>query len=197
MTSPQLEQYPGYFPEGSRPFWTRTKVGVVTGVVGLLLGVGASGEAPPEDEPPAVVADPEVEEDLEEALADNAELETTLQEVRDEAADELSATTKQVKKQAKATQRTAVQAAVAKVRSEERRKAAVAVQAARTAAAAAAAPAAASAPVPLASSGGSTDPRFNYCYEANDAGYGPYYQGQDPEYDWYDDNDGDGIVCET
>ncbi len=49
---------------------------------------------------------------------------------------------------------------------------------------------------PLASTQSSTDPRFSYCYEANDAGFGPYYQGQDAEYDWYDDRDGDGIVCE-
>jgi hypothetical protein len=41
-----------------------------------------------------------------------------------------------------------------------------------------------------------TDPRFSYCYEANDAGYGNYRQGVDPEYDWYDDADGDGSVCE-
>ena len=43
---------------------------------------------------------------------------------------------------------------------------------------------------------GSLDPRFDYCYQAKDAGYGPYYQGVDPEYDWYTDADGDGIVCE-
>ena len=45
-------------------------------------------------------------------------------------------------------------------------------------------------------SSGATDPQFSYCYEANDAGYGNYVQGQDPEYDWYDDNDNDGTVCE-
>jgi hypothetical protein len=45
--------------------------------------------------------------------------------------------------------------------------------------------------------GGGLDPRFAYCYQANDAGYGPYVRGVDPEYDWYDDRDGDGIVCET
>jgi hypothetical protein len=47
--------------------------------------------------------------------------------------------------------------------------------------------------------GGSTgtmDPRFDYCYEAKDAGYGPYYQGRDPEYAWYTDSDHDGVVCE-
>jgi hypothetical protein len=62
---------------------------------------------------------------------------------------------------------------------------------------AAAAPAPAPQPQTLAASGGGTDPQFSYCYEANDAGYGPYVQGQDPEYAWYDDADGDGVVCET
>jgi hypothetical protein len=41
-----------------------------------------------------------------------------------------------------------------------------------------------------------TDPRFGTCAEAKAAGYGPYYQGQDPEYDWYRDADSDGVVCE-
>ncbi|MEV6301635.1 excalibur calcium-binding domain-containing protein [Actinoplanes sp. NPDC051861] len=41
-----------------------------------------------------------------------------------------------------------------------------------------------------------TDPRFRTCGAANDAGYGPYVQGKDPEYDWYQDRDGDGVVCE-
>jgi len=40
------------------------------------------------------------------------------------------------------------------------------------------------------------DPRFDTCGEANDAGYGPYVSGKDPEYDWYRDRDHDGIVCE-
>ncbi len=41
-----------------------------------------------------------------------------------------------------------------------------------------------------------TDPRFAYCYLAQDRGYGPYQQGRDPEYAWYTDTDQDGIVCE-
>ena len=45
-------------------------------------------------------------------------------------------------------------------------------------------------------SGWGADPRFDYCYEANDAGYGNYVRGRDEEYDWYDDADNDGIVCE-
>jgi hypothetical protein len=44
--------------------------------------------------------------------------------------------------------------------------------------------------------GEGTDPRFATCREAIAAGYGPYIKGQHPEYDWYRDRDGDGIVCE-
>ncbi|BBH66459.1 hypothetical protein ACTI_31440 [Actinoplanes sp. OR16] len=45
-------------------------------------------------------------------------------------------------------------------------------------------------------SSGGTDPRFSTCAKANAAGYGPYEEGVDPEYDWYRDRDGDGMVCE-
>lgn len=41
-----------------------------------------------------------------------------------------------------------------------------------------------------------TDPRFRTCGAANAAGYGPYRSGTDPEYAWYVDRDGDGLVCE-
>ena len=44
---------------------------------------------------------------------------------------------------------------------------------------------------------GGTDPRFSTCGAAIAAGYGPYVRGQDPEYDWYRDADGDGVVCES
>ncbi|MEQ7005693.1 thermonuclease family protein [Actinopolymorpha sp. B17G11] len=37
------------------------------------------------------------------------------------------------------------------------------------------------------------DPRFRTCAEANDAGYGPYIRGVDPEYDWY--RDADAVIC--
>ena len=43
---------------------------------------------------------------------------------------------------------------------------------------------------------GGVDPRFGTCGAAKAAGYGPYYRGTDPEYDWYRDADNDGIVCE-
>jgi hypothetical protein len=40
------------------------------------------------------------------------------------------------------------------------------------------------------------DPRFSSCSEAKAYGLGPYQQGEDPEYGWYTDGDGDGVVCE-
>lgn len=43
---------------------------------------------------------------------------------------------------------------------------------------------------------GGTDRRFAYCYQAQEAGLGPYYQGRDEEYAWYTDADNDGVVCE-
>jgi hypothetical protein len=48
-------------------------------------------------------------------------------------------------------------------------------------------------------SGGSTggrDPRFDTCGDAIAAGYGEYRDGVDPEYDWYQDRDRDGVACE-
>ena len=43
---------------------------------------------------------------------------------------------------------------------------------------------------------GASDPRFDFCYRAKAAGFGPYVRGVDEEYDWYKDADGDGKVCE-
>jgi hypothetical protein len=56
----------------------------------------------------------------------------------------------------------------------------------------------ASAPLALAAPPrqGATDPRFETCRAAKAAGYGPYASGQDPEYEWYQDRDRDGLVCE-
>jgi hypothetical protein len=50
---------------------------------------------------------------------------------------------------------------------------------------------------PSQGSGQGNDPRFHTCRQANAAGYGPYIRGRDPEYDWYQDRDHDGIACET
>lgn len=42
----------------------------------------------------------------------------------------------------------------------------------------------------------SSDPKFDSCREAKRNGYGPYYYGINEEYDWYQDRDSDGVVCE-
>jgi hypothetical protein len=194
VSEPTLEQYPGYYPAGSKPFWSRTKVGLATGLAGLIVGLAGGGSEA--EEPVAAdngTAASDVQADLDEALAATADLSDQLRDQREEAADRSAADARA----AKAAQAKAVRAAVAEVRREERKKASAAVAAAKREAAAAVAPP--SSPIaPLAAApSASTDPRFSYCYEANDAGYGPYYQGQDPEYAWYDDRDGDGIVCET
>ena len=50
---------------------------------------------------------------------------------------------------------------------------------------------------PVPSPGGpGTDPRFGSCAQAKANGSGPYVRGVDPEYGWYRDGDGDGVVCE-
>jgi len=41
---------------------------------------------------------------------------------------------------------------------------------------------------------GDLDPRFDYCYQARGDGDGPYYRGNDPEYDLYTDANSDGRV---
>lgn len=191
MSRPTLEQYPGYYPAGSKPFWSRTKVAVVAGLAGLLIGIagntGSEAEVPPEASNVSELAD--VKAELDDALAAKSDLSERLTSERHEAASAASKTSRAAER----AQKKAVRTAIATTRRVEQKKAAAAV-------AAAARRAAASAPTtptaPLAAPAATTDPQFSYCYEANDAGYGPYFQGQDPEYAWYDDADGDGVVCE-
>lgn len=44
--------------------------------------------------------------------------------------------------------------------------------------------------------GRAIDPNYGTCKEAKAHGAGPYYRGRDPEYEYYQDRDGDGVVCE-
>lgn len=57
-------------------------------------------------------------------------------------------------------------------------------------------PATTAAPAPPPPAPPALDKRYPSCKEAIAAGLGPYVKGQDPEYAWYRDSDGDGIVCE-
>ena len=205
-------------PPAKKLFWTRLKVGAVAGTVGLCVGLAGASSGDVDLEAAGAITKSDAERQLDEAVqravADaedtaaedqsqavdqavaeaTSDLEAQMQTMRENAAANrkkavkraVASATKKVQEQAKAD----LKKAVANARAEGR--------AAGEKAASAAAEAAAPAPAPAASSGGGggTDPQFSYCYEANDAGYGNYVSGQDPEYDWYDDRDGDGVVCE-
>jgi hypothetical protein len=191
---PGLEQYPGYFPASKPPFWTKAKVGVASGVLGLMIGVaGASGGiagADPTDDADAPTAADIAQADVDQGVVDRAVADATtslqqelddqdaaLREQQERAAallDEARAEAAETKAQAKVAQQKAVAKAVAAEKARQ----------------------AASKPKVNTLAGGN-DPQFDWCYEANDAGYGPYREGEDPEYYWYDDRDNDGLVCES
>ena len=40
------------------------------------------------------------------------------------------------------------------------------------------------------------DPNYGTCKQAKANHAGPYVRGKDPEYAYYQDRDGDGVVCE-
>lgn len=196
MSQPSLNDYPGYFPATKPPFWNRTKAAGVAAVGGLFLGlvIGVSG-AESEPTPPAVApvvdsedkADVVSEADVGSAVAEavgavRESMTAKLEQQRATAAARLE----RVKTKAVASKTKAVERAIARTRTEEQRKAARAV---------ANALAGVDPEPPPPPPAGETDPRFDYCYNATDAGYGPYYQGE-TEYDWYDDADNDGVVCE-
>lgn len=184
---PPLDQYPGYFPAAKPPFWTRLKAGVTAGLVGLVVGLAWSAGGEDSATPPAAsgITEADVQARVDAAVGNvRDELEGDLAAQKKSAATDLAEARRQattdlrlVKKQARASQRQAVSKAVASAEA----------KAAQTAPAA----------QPFAgTTSPETDPRFNYCYEANAAGYGNYVRGQDPEYAWYDDADNDGVVCE-
>jgi len=204
-----VEEYPGYFANRP-PFLRRRWVQLVgTGFAGLLIGAlltGSGSEAStPSGIPEAQVQariNAAVQEavDSEQAAAESeqASVESEQAAAESQFADAVEdlkhaqgqlkslkreltdarAEVRQVKRAARASQRQAVAAAVSRTKTQMRKQAATAQ--------------------PRSSTGGgsSTDPRFSYCYEANDAGYGNYQRGVDPEYDWYRDADNDGWVCE-
>jgi hypothetical protein len=174
---------------------SRTAIGIGAGVLGLIIGAASAGSADTSGAQSSLAAkvsslqkqnrtlEQHVDELADSATSQRAEAEDQVtQAVADAVAEQQAA--------AETAQVAAVEAAVADAVAKERAKADARVQAAKEAAAA-------DAPKPVTASGASsTDPRFDTCGEANDNGYGSYEQGVDPEYDWYDDRDHDGMVCE-
>jgi hypothetical protein len=211
FSGPSIDRYPRYAPAAKPPFWSRKKVAIGAGLLGALLGLTAGGGgAADADQPSAnkqesstaatsIDVQGQVDEavaqtrsDMEDALDTKVEqvmstMKHKLQKQREVADTRLA----RAESKALAAQRNAVAEAVAKTRAKARAATAAAVADAR-----AAALAQAPAPTPVGGSAGGTDPNFDYCYQANAAGYGPYFEGQDPEYQWYDDADHDGAVCE-
>jgi hypothetical protein len=180
---------------GARMSWlkTRTALGVGCGVLGLILGSAMAGGGGNDDS---------LTEKVSSLRAANTDLEADLSKVTESAQADQSEVDEQIADEvakadaaAKEDQRKAVATAVAL----EKRKGDLRVRRAKAAAAAAARSLASSAEdsSDSGSSGSGTDPRFNTCGEANDNGYGPYREGADPEYDWYQDRDSDGVVCES
>lgn len=164
----------------------------------LVIAVGGpSNDAGPDDEPRPAAAPasaPGEQGFTQEEL--DAQLAALAEEKDAELADTVDAALEEAQATAQGEQDEAVARAVKQTRRAERARAREKVAAAVDAAVQEAL--AEQEPVGFADPpAASTDPRFSYCYEANDAGYGNYVQGVDPEYDWYDDADNDGVVCET
>lgn len=200
-SSSPLQQYRGYYP-AKVAVWKRKWLQIAgASVLAFMVGLGAGGgdaqaeATTPTDTARDSKAVKRAEAELKQAEDQLGVAEATEDRLRSQletAQTNQGKAVANVRAQARAAQRAAVTRAVAKAKAEQKRVVAAAVAKAK-------AEAAASQPSPpetSASSGGGTDPQFSYCYEANDAGYGDYQQGVDPEYDWYDDNDNDGFVCE-
>ena len=161
---------------------TKPKIAAAAALVGLLFGVGMGGGSS-EDE--VAKADADARRLVQKAETDaDARVEQATADADQSVADA-----------AQATER-ATTTAVAEAVAAEKAKRQELIDAAVTKAVK---KAKASAPEPrtlVDTQPASTDPRFDTCGEANAAGYGNYRQGADPEYDWYQDRDGDGSVCE-
>lgn len=181
---------PGADERAGRPAWyrTRTALGVGAGLLGLVLGtsLGSGDDADVDDLTAQIQTLRDDAAGLEDEVADAEKAEAA---ASSDVRQQIAAAVAEAKSRSLKAQRTAVRQAVAKAVAKERAKADARVRAAQQ-------EAAASEPRSLVGDGGGTDPRFGTCGEANDNGYGPYHQGQDAEYDWYTDRDGDGIVCE-
>jgi hypothetical protein len=208
-TRPSLEDYPGWTPAKEpvyRRRWVQVlSVGVVTFVLGM--GVGGTSTATPDEHPKPAATQATITQDDVDAAVDQAVDQAVGEAVDDAVAKERRAAKRDMValrsslqdriQGVQARARTQLQTLRAQMTKQKNQAVATAIRRTRQQVRS---QMVASVPSPASTApsggGGATDPRFSYCYEANDAGYGPYYQGTDPEYGWYDDADNDGIVCE-
>lgn len=175
--------------EPTRPFWTRTKVGISSGLVGLLIGIGGGSveEAPATDIAKAKPDDTAIAALLDSSEAEVESLEESLEALEAQSDEAVAVAVSEAVAETKAAMKVKKKLAVARVKERERARARELVQDAEQNSVQTFAD---------TESGSNTDPRFDTCGDANDAGYGSYRRGVDAEYDWYDDRDNDGIVCE-
>lgn len=190
---PPVQDYPGWYPP--KPPMSRRRLGAITGVigavVGLLLGFVIGGAGTGAAATPAARPSPAVTVTARATVTASADARAAARRATAAARARSARHLRVVTRKAGMAQRHAVARAVAVAVLRERHRADARVAGAKLAAKSAAGPVARA-----VSPASGADPRFAYCYEANDAGYGPYYRGRDPEYAWYRDNDGDGEVCE-
>lgn len=163
-------------------WWSKPKVAVASGLLGLVVGLGGATESEPEE-----ASDAEVQQLVDAQLDDRtAELEEQA-EAAEAAAEDAEEALEEAAAAAEQDQERAVAAALAA----ERAKVEPTPEPTREQE---------PAPKPRRQKPQlvvtASDPLFDTCGEANDHGYGNYFEGQDPEYDHYDDRDGDGVVCE-
>jgi len=177
---PEIENYPGFVTEAKakRSRWLgKTSIGVASGLAGLVIGLASAG-------------DTEAAKDEAKAEANKA-AQAKIALIRDQTDERVD----EAKQEALANEQEAIDEAVtAAVDEEKARRSKLIKQAVAEAVKETKADLKTSAePKTLVSQ---TDPRFDTCGAANAAGYGNYRRGSDPEYEWYDDRDNDGVVCE-
>jgi hypothetical protein len=160
-------------PVRRRPAWQgKVVTALVAGIVGVGIGAAGGGDAD----------------------GDDAGASQKLAVVEKRAARDLEQTTADLQ----AGQQAAIEAAVTDAVAAEKTKRSAMIKKAVAAAVkeTKADLAASNKPRTLVAPSAPTDPRFDTCGAANAAGYGNYRRGTDTEYGWYQDRDGDGVVCE-
>lgn len=175
-------------------------IGVVSGFLGVVIGFSI-GEVPEVEDAPefqALVGQlEEVQANLDEQAVLQSQVEEQSRQV-EQLQNELEARTEEIaqrEQEVASTESDLAEREAALVESEQAAQASASAQ-----------PQPESSTQPRGFTGGlsdapagdeSTDTRYPTCTElSNHPNNAPYVRGEDPEYEWYDDRDNDGIVCE-